>query len=234
MESLVSVIIPTFNGAKYIRETLESVFGQTYRSLEILVVDDGSTDDTAELVDSYGPRATVIRQAQQGHPAARNSGVRRATGCFLSFLDHDDIWQPNKIELQIECFRNDAALDLVFGHVQNFFSPELPEQERRRVFVPLHPLPGLLQGAMLAKRSAFDRVGPFSEERNLGDFLDWFGRATVLGLNTQMLPATVLRRRIHLTNYTRTHQHLRQEYLSAIKELLERRRAASLDRRNER
>lgn len=226
MEPLVSVIIPTCNGANYIRETIDSVLAQTYRRLEILVVDDGSTDSTAQAAASYAPRVALIRQANQGHPAARNCGLRSATGEFVSFLDHDDLWEPVKIAMQMECFRNEPALDLVFGHIQNFFSPEMPEEARERVSVPLQPLPGLLQGAMLASRNAFDRVGPFWEKRELGDFLDWYGRAMILGLKTRMLPATVLRRRIHMTNYTRTHAHLQKQYLPAIKQLLDRRRAA--------
>ena len=226
MEPLVSVVIPTFNGVKYIRETLDSVLGQNYRPLEVIVVDDGSTDATRKTVGKYAPHVTLIVQARQSHPAARNRGIRCASGEFLSFLDHDDLWTPSKIEAQMNCFRNQPSLDLVFGHIQNFFSPELTDEDRQRVRAPLDPLPGLLQGAMLATRKAFDQVGPFCEERNLGDFLDWYGRAMVLGLKTQMLPETVLRRRIHATNYSRTHKHLQEQYLSAVKQLLDRRRDA--------
>lgn len=226
MEHLVSVIIPTFNGRRHIGETLESVLSQSYGSLEVIVVDDGSSDLTADLVAEVAPQAVLIRQEQRGHPAARNRGVKASTGSFLSFLDHDDLWDRAKIEHQMDCFRADPELDLVFGHIQNFFSAELDEEERRRLPVPLHPLPGLLQGAMLARRSSFLAVGPFSEEREMGDFVDWYGRAMILQSRTHMLPGTVLHRRIHTTNYQRTHQHLRRLYLPAIKQLLDRRRQA--------
>lgn len=227
MEPLVSVIIPTFNGRTYIRETLESVFAQTHRSLEVIVVDDGSTDSTADEIASFAPHVNLIRQERRGHPAARNRGVRASAGDFLSFLDHDDLWDPAKIEWQLRCFHHDPSLDLVFGHIQNFFSPELTEEERKRISAPLHPLPGLLQGAMLAKRSSFLSVGSFCEERQMGDFLDWYGRAMILKCRTRMEPMTVLRRRIHLHNYQRTHKHLRKQYLLAVKQLLDRRRSAS-------
>jgi glycosyltransferase involved in cell wall biosynthesis len=226
MEPLVSVIVPTYNGSKHIRETLASVFAQSYRPLEVIVVDDGSTDSTAELVAACAPQARLIRQEQSGHPAARNRGISASTGEFLSFLDHDDLWDPAKIQGQIECFRADPQLDLVFGHIQNFFSPELTEEDRKRLPVPLHPLPGLLQGAMLAKRDSFMAVGPFSEERDMGDFLDWYGRAMILNCRVYMQPATVLHRRIHTTNFQRTHGHLRKQYLPALKQLLDRRREA--------
>jgi glycosyltransferase involved in cell wall biosynthesis len=228
MGPLVSVVIPTFNGAKHIRQTLDSVLEQSYHPLEIIVVDDGSTDATSDMVSSYA-QVTLIKQPQRGHPAARNHGIRAASGAYLSFLDHDDLWHPAKIEEQMECLREDPELDLVFGHIQNFFSPEMTDEERRRVSVPTHPLPGLLQGAMLARRSAFDRVGPFCEDRDMGDFLDWYGRAMILGLKTRMLAATVLCRRIHSTNYQRTHGHLRRQYLPALKQLLDRRRVAVKD-----
>ena len=91
----------------------------------------------------------------------------------------------------------------------------------------MHPLPGLLQGAMLAKKSSFYRVGMFSEERDMGDFLDWYGRALALELKTHMQSITVLRRRIHTTNYQRTHKHLRKQYLPTLQQLLDRRRSAA-------
>jgi len=224
MGSLVSVVIPAHNSEPYIRATLESVLAQKHRPLEILVVNDGSTDPTAEIVRGYAPDVCLIEQEQRGHPAARNAGIRASTGEFLAFLDHDDLWSPEKLELQMACFARDPALDLVFGHIQNFFTPEMTQAERDRIAVPLQPLPGLLQGAMLARRSSFDRVGPFSEKRGMGDFLDWYGRAMLAGMNMDMLPETVLHRRIHASNYQRTHKHQRREYLRAVKDLLDRRR----------
>src|SRR5262249_5396590 len=127
-------------------------------------------------VRGYAPEVRVIEQQQLGHPAARNRGIQAASGDFLGFLDHDDLWSPDKLNLQIAAFERDPALDLVFGQIQNFFTPEMPRQERERIAVPLQPLPGLLQGAMLARRRSFDCVGLFSEERSIGDFLDWYGR----------------------------------------------------------
>ena len=224
MDSLVSVVIPAHNSGPYIAPALDSILAQKHRPIEILVVDDGSTDSTAEMVRGYAPEVRVIEQEQRGHPAARNTGIRAAAGEFLGFLDHDDLWSPDKLELQIACFERNPRLDLVFGHIQNFFTPELPPEERARLAVPLRPLPGLLQGAMLARRRSFDRVGLFSEQRSVGDFLDWYGRATEARMNIEMLPQTVVYRRIHANNFQRTHQHQRREYLRAVKELLDRRR----------
>jgi len=227
MDSLVSVVIPAHNSRRYIAPALDSILVQKHRPLEILVVDDGSTDSTAQMVRAYAPEVRLIEQDQRGHPAARNAGIRAATGEFLAFLDHDDLWSPDKLERQIASFERNPALDLVFGHIQNFFTPEMPIEERARLKVPLRPLPGLLQGALLARRRSFDRVGLFSEKRGTGDFLDWYGCAMLARMNIEMLPETMVYRRIHANNYQRTHKHQRREYLRAVKDLLDRRRALS-------
>ena len=223
MDGLVSVVIPAYNSERHIIATLDSILAQKHRPLEILVVDDGSTDGTAAIVSGCPSEVRLIRQSQRGHPAARNTGIRAAAGEYLAFLDHDDLWSADKLGLQLDRFHRDPALDLVFGHIQNFFSPELSSEECSRITAPLHPLPGLLQGSMLARRASFARVGLFSEERGLGDFLDWYGRAMIAGMKTAMLPETVVFRRIHADNYQRKHHH-RREYLLAVKELLDRRR----------
>jgi glycosyltransferase involved in cell wall biosynthesis len=224
MNELVSVVIPTYNGQRYILATLDSVLAQKHRPLEILVVDDGSTDSTKEIVRDYAPEVRLIEQERRGHPAARNVGIRAATGEFLGFVDHDDLWSPDKLERQLASFSRNPELDLVFGHIQNFFTPEMTAEERERIAVPLGPLPGLLQGSMLARRRSFDRVGLFREDRGMGDFLDWYGRAMLAQMKMEMLPETVVHRRIHANNYQRTYTDQRREYLRAVKDLLDRRR----------
>lgn len=226
MEPLVSIIIPAYNSGTYLRLTVESVLEQAHRPIEILIVDDGSTDDTPRTAQSFGPPVRLLQQAHSGHPATRNAGIRAAAGEYIAFVDHDDLWSLGKLESQLACFRNDAELDLVFGHAQNFFSEDLTSEERSRLRVPMKPVRGLLQGAMLAKRSCFERVGLFAEERIIGDFIDWYGRAMIAGLKMKMLPEVVLHRRIHLGNHQRMNRHLiAAGYLSSVKELLDRRRA---------
>lgn len=226
MAPLVSVIIPTYNSGTYLRLTVESVLKQAHRPIEILIVDDGSTDDTARTAQSFGPPVRLLQQAHAGHPATRNAGIRAAAGEYIAFVDHDDLWSPGKLESQLASFRDEADLDLVFGHAQNFFSEDLSSEECSRLRVPMKPVQGLLQGAMLAKRSCFERVGLFDEERIIGDFIDWYGRAMMAGMNMKMLPEIVLQRRIHRGNHQRMNRHLIAEgYLSSVKAMLDRRRA---------
>jgi glycosyltransferase involved in cell wall biosynthesis len=116
---LVSVIIPNYNYAKYLREAIDSVLAQTYRNIEIIVVDDGSKDDSKKILESYGEKITAIFQANQGVSAARNNGVAASKGEYVAFLDADDIWLARKIELQIEKFVNDKTLGLVHVGVED-------------------------------------------------------------------------------------------------------------------
>ncbi len=226
MRPSVSVIIPIYNSGRYLGEAIDSVLAQRYDRLEVIVVDDGSGDDGPQLASSRGSPVRLVSISHRGHPGARTAGVATASGEFVSFLDADDLWASDKLAQQLTAFDAEPSLDLVFGHMQNFISPELSGEEKARIKCNSAALPGLLQGSMLARRSSFDRVGPFDEERKMGDFLDWYGRATLAGLNMKMLPSTLVRRRIHLTNFTRTHKHLRRENLLVLKKLLDLRRAA--------
>jgi len=99
---MISVVIPAFNAGRFIKRTIDSILAQTYRDYEIIVVDDGSADNTAEVVKSYGPKVRYIYQENAGDGPARNTGIRAAKGEWIAFLDHDDEWLPEKLELQME------------------------------------------------------------------------------------------------------------------------------------
>jgi glycosyltransferase involved in cell wall biosynthesis len=109
----VSVIIPTYNYACFLREAIDSALVQTRPPLEVIVVDDGSTDDTAAVLARYGDRIRVLRQQNQGVATARNTGIAAARGDYLAFLDSDDAWHPRKLELQMQRFEAEPELGLV-------------------------------------------------------------------------------------------------------------------------
>jgi glycosyltransferase involved in cell wall biosynthesis len=113
VQPLVSVIIPTFQSARYIVEAVESVLGQTYAPIEIIVVDDGSTDDTRERLRPYFDRLRYVYLENSGPSKARNHGVRLARGELIAFLDADDRWLSNKLETQIRCLMNEPTAALV-------------------------------------------------------------------------------------------------------------------------
>ena len=124
---LISVIAPVYNGENYLSQSIESVLKQTYKNIEIIVVDDGSTDKTADLVKTYlnQPNIRYIYQKNGGHGSALNTGVSSATGEFLSFIDHDDLWDHRKLQLQLQAFVDNADLDIVFAHMKNFSENDL-------------------------------------------------------------------------------------------------------------
>ena len=112
-QGLVTVVIPNYNYAHYLRACVDSVLAQTHPDIEIIVVDDGSKDTSKEVLDSYGDKITAVFQQNQGVSAARNNGAQKGTGEFIAFLDADDVWLPEKVEKQITRFVADPALGLV-------------------------------------------------------------------------------------------------------------------------
>lgn len=118
----VSVVIPTHNHARYLGEAIDSALAQTHSPLEVIVVDDGSTDETEEVLARYGNRIRTLRQRNQGVSAARNAGIAAASGDYLAFLDSDDLWHPRKLERQLALFAADSSLGLVHCGVVTFGS----------------------------------------------------------------------------------------------------------------
>jgi len=116
----ISVIIPTYNYGRFLREAIDSALGQTHPALEIIVIDDGSTDDTPQILAAYGDRIRVIRQNNQGVSAARNAGIAAARGEYIALLDSDDTWLPQKLEREIALFEADPALGMVHCAAESF------------------------------------------------------------------------------------------------------------------
>ena len=110
----VTVVIPVYNGGRYLRESIDSVLAQTFHDYEIVCVDDGSTDDSPVLLQEYGQRLRVVRQENSGQSAARNVGVKLARGEYIAFLDQDDVWYPSKVQNQVAVL--DAEPDVVLVH----------------------------------------------------------------------------------------------------------------------
>jgi glycosyltransferase involved in cell wall biosynthesis len=196
---LVSVIIPVYNGERYLAQTIESALAQTYQPIEIIVINDGSTDGSAEVVKRF-PSVRYHFQENRGIGGAKNSGIELAKGDFLAILEQDDLWSTNKITQQMAAFEGDPALDIVFGHVKQFHSPELGEAIKAKLHYNEEIIAGYHAGSMLVKREAFFRVGWFDTNCRVGEFLDWYLRATEKNLKSLMLPDILMQRRLHTTN----------------------------------
>lgn len=225
---LVSVVVPLCNGTRYIAETLESVLVQTYAAFEIVVVDDGSTDGGHEVVRRVSPRARCVRQSHAGVGAARNRGVDLALGEYLAFLDADDLFRPDKLERQVGALQSRSGVDLVFGDVSEFVTPELDEAGRRRLRAPVSRRRARLFGSSLMRHQAFARVGPCLETVRRGETIDWFARADELGLDSLHLPGVVLDRRLHADNLGLRASGDELDLVRVLKAALDRRRQAGL------
>ena len=217
---MISVVIPVFNGAAYVGQAIESVLDQTLAPTEVVVVDDGSSDSTAEVVHRYP--VLYRRQTNQGPGAARNLGIRESRGELLAFLDADDLWLPEKLRLQKAALDENPDLQLVFCSMSQFRTPELPGAMDSALDQTAQPSP--LISCMLARRTAFERVGPLRTDLK-AEFVDWYIRAQEAGLPTSTLNVLLVKRRIHGGNFTLKHKDLPVEYLQTLKASLDRRRA---------
>ena len=225
---LVSVIIPVYNYARYLGEAIESVLSQTQHRLELIVVDDGSADESAEVARSFV--ASGVRYCHQVHAGigpARNKGVELAQGDFFAFLDADDRWPEKKIERQLRAFESDPTLEMVFGQVvqlQNGSEWESGIKENKPAVADM--VPGMVPGTMLIKRAAFLRVGKFQGDWKVGEFIDWYARAVELQIRSLVLPDLLLWRRIHDSNQGVRERESISDYARVLKASLDRRRAA--------
>ena len=200
----ISTIMATHNNERYIAAALESVLVQTIPSDEIIVVDDGSTDATTDVLREFASRTRLVRQEHCGPGRALNLGIAVSTGDAFAFLDSDDLWQPEKLKLQSAALLADKNLEAVFGAVQQFVSPELEPDTARKFILPHCPQPGISKNALLIHRDAFERIGPFDETNKASDFFDWYARANVVGLRWRMLSEVVALRRHHSENTGRS------------------------------
>lgn len=224
---LVSVILPVYNGARYLSEAIESALAQTYRPIEVIVIDDGSTDHSAEVAQGYTPRVRSASQMHSGVAAALNHGIALAQGSWLAFLDADDLWTTTKLTLQMNAINRDTKLDLVFGHVEQFTSPELDDATKRKLYCPPQAFAGYCKGTMLASREALERIGPFDLRWQVGDFIDWYAKALEQGLRHRLLPDILMRRRLHDTNLGIRARNSQSDFVHILKASLDRRRKLS-------
>jgi glycosyltransferase involved in cell wall biosynthesis len=214
---LISVVIPLHDHAEVVGEAIGSVLQQDYQPIEVIVVDDGSTDGGAEAAARSGPAVSVIRQRRGGAARARNRGAGAARGELLVFLDADDRMAPGRLARQAGALAENRGLDGVFGDVVEFRTGPAPGRDA--------PKPARLAGSLLLNRPAFEAVGPVAETLRTGEFIDWLARAHDAGLRLGYLPGVVLERRLHATNHG--HDADRSAYAHVLHRVMARRRSSA-------
>ena len=184
-DELISVIIPTYNRAHCVGEAIQSVLDQTYKNFEIIVVDDGSTDNTQEVLATFGDKIKVIRQENRGVSAARNAGIREARGEWLAFLDSDDLWLPEKLAIQMKELSEypDAIAHMVDAEIVGYGNQKLTlfdirglKEEFRMRPLRKRPLLDVMQtqfftSSWCLKKSVVNALGGFREDMTI--FEDW-------------------------------------------------------------
>ena len=221
---LVSAIVLAYDCERYVGEAIDSVRSQTHENMELVFIDNGSSDGTPVVAESKGLDIQVRIKPNRGICPGRNIGLALARGEFIGFLDGDDLWEADKVERQLAVLRSDPAPDFVLGQVTEFASPELPPDTAAALPVRPEPRNGQLISAVLAPRRTWNRVGPWTEEYRHADRLDWFLRAERAGVREARIDSVVLRRRIHGANNSIRHPGGREEFARLLKKRLDERR----------
>ncbi len=210
----ISVVTPVFNGARYLEATIRSVLEQGYPNLEYILVDDGSTDTTREVLAQFGDAVRVIVQENTGHVIARNVGLRAATGSIISFIDQDDIWPHGRFEKMLP-FIMSGEYDYVRGKTLLF--GDYIEKD-----LPIHRYP--IIGACLYRTEIFQNVGLFDEGMDAGEDFDWNVRLGESSFREKRIDDVTLMYRQHDTNLSHTDGFLARGQFDTLRKKLKRAR----------
>ena len=218
---LVSVVVPAYQAEAFLGEALASALAQDHPAVEVVVVDDGSSDRTAEVAAAYPVR--VLRRPHRGPAAARNAGLAVARGAFLTILDADDLWPPDRLSRQVAHLREHADLGIVLGLTEVFLSPGEPRPLHWPDVAEGEAIPAVA-GTMLARREVFATVGGFDESLAVCEDVDWLARAKDAGVAAGALEHVVLRYRIHAANTSRHTGANQSELLRVLRRSVRRQR----------
>lgn len=193
MNKKITTIMAVYNGEKYLAEAIESVLSQTHSSDEIIVINDGSTDATADILNNY-PELIVQTNTNQGMWKSLNQGISMATGEYLTFIDHDDLWHKDKNKLQLEHLQT-SDIEMSFCYIQNFtkINGHLEYADKQV---------GATQAGIFIEKSKFMDVGYFGTSL-VAESMLWFQKARLMGLRQECLVDVLAYRRVHETNMTR-------------------------------
>ena len=236
---LISVILPVYNRAGWVARAIDSVLSQTYQNFELLVIDDGSTDETSLVLEGYGSRLKVLKQAHAGAEAARNLGIENARGEFVAFIDSDDLWYADRLSSQLLCF-NRVEVGLVFGNAALVDCRQtLPRRLKRTFFDNVRPSRGRVTevfergcfvpfSSVLARRRCFTETGGFTTGRVAADYLKWLEISA--SYEFDYVPHPVYEYAIHPGGISHNLLETLADRIESFKEMLAQNRNAEMDR----
>jgi glycosyltransferase involved in cell wall biosynthesis len=227
---IVSVIIPTWNYGRFLGDALNSILGQSWPGFEIIVVDDASDDDTAEVASRFGDRIRYVRrEVRGGTAAARNTGLKMAVGEVIAFLDSDDVWLPGALATLMEALEAHPGADGVSARTVNVPHEVMEEALGRPSSLVERSIQGWGPGSMVIRRHCFEKVGCFDESLPNAEFVGWVSRARDHGLVFAICPELVVLRRVHGANSVLTKPTLAPGYMTLVRQHMERKRAGAKD-----
>lgn len=227
--ALVSVIIPTYNGSRFIVQAVDSVLAQTYQPIELIVVDDGSTDNTASVLAPYRSRIHYVYQSNQGLSTARNRGIRASTGEYVAFLDSDDVWLPDKISQQVKCLAVNLGIGLV--HTDVFYWDQVTGSRAQRnngrmeyvgnCYARLFSANRITVSSVLVRRECLRHVGGFDDQirrPSTQDYDLWIRLARYYSFAFIHQPLILYR--LHTTNASQNQLMMREDELYVVEKAL--------------
>ncbi|HEY9704612.1 MAG TPA: glycosyltransferase family A protein [Allocoleopsis sp.] len=220
MKPLVSVIIPVYNGAKFLKDAIANVKSQNYHPLEIIIVDDGSTDETAIIAQSFGEQIIYIYQENKKAASARNKGLKIAKGELMAFLDVDDLWSENKLNQQVKYLETNTDIEVVTGLLQRVVIDEnkqiLEEFDEKSLTVSC--------STALYRKYVFEKVGYFDEVLKQNEDTDLFMRLRENNIKIGIIEEILLYYRRHKTNTTLNQDENMRFMLKSLQKSIQRRR----------
>ena len=223
----VSVILPAYNSEAYLKLAIDSVLAQREHVLELVIVDDGSTDRTGDIAFSYGAPVRYLMQDNKGPAAARNRGICEAKSEFISFIDADDLWDCERLEKQLDHLVTAPGADIILGKTCCFRGDPGETTAVQSSADVSEPFFCYLFGAALVRATSFQKVGLLDEQLRHGEDLDWFLRAREARLNFALLGAVSLYYRRHAESLSRNTDVSNQITAQVLKQSLDRRRACN-------
>ncbi|MEO0796759.1 MAG: glycosyltransferase [Verrucomicrobiota bacterium] len=219
---MVTAGIVSFNGEKFIREAIQSILDQSYQNIEIIVVDDGSTDLTAKIASQFH-QVKLVTQDNLGEGAARNRILQEATGDYIAYLDDDDCWFPTKIQQQLNAAITYPELDYVFCRIK-VQAEEGFQQADWALAEKTESVGSFFPSALFAPRKTFEKVGTFQPELKMGADFEWFTRAIDLKLKSYIVEEPLVLRRIHSGNAVQDNERLRKVIMQTMRTSIRRKR----------
>lgn len=225
----VSVIMPVYNGANFLIEALSNIQQQNYCPLEIIIVDDGSIDETAMIVANFEQDVRYTYQPNQGPAAARNTGLRLASGAFIAFLDVDDLWSRNRLTMQADFLIVHPAVEIVQGLIQDLHLAGSTSDSTSSFKAVSEPYFSVNLGGAMYRRQVFDKVGLFDETLRYNEDTDWFVRAWDNNITKAQLAKVALYYRKHESNMTRQNNSRHFGLVRILKKRLDHQRTKGND-----